>query len=606
VGVEQFFNVATEFRFDIGEAMINTKLIQGNVDKISESADNAMKSLDYLAGGLVAHLGLGSGGLLGMLSKAVQLSEEFMHGSIGFVNSISSNYQTLTGHVHGFNEQLETSHMLMDKIGSVADGLGLSGAALAQITQTVATPLANRGKLGDDYENGIKMATNIMLASEITGMNSGMMAESILRSLNPGQGFSGKPFEHLMGTQAFREAHITRSGQGSGMAEDKKIDLLTKALEQLGSNAEFLAARAQMLSVQFQIMKNHVEAVLKPIGDAFEKPLAMLFGQANDWLAKNGTRLGKSLSAFITSFIADPEKLIINLMQAKSFSSDFKIAARLSIFISTMVWLGEQAAKIGITFNGGLIKYLFDSIYEGLTILFSWVWRVGLIGRTFALIGSTIMSILPNLLVFLGIFQTISRAKAIADVEDVKAIPDLSIKFSEQMVRLKNVMGEMLEPLALMQDGLARDIAPLFSWANWLHYGAIALEFIVDCMEDFTETLNTWGAELFALANAFDLTHLADGFEGFGDVFTETLDEQIKQIKQRRLEQDQNKGTTSNPHVTNNLHVEARFDMREQLEPDRIAFAVTTHLKKLAIGAIGGRGNTVVGGLVAASQSGSK
>jgi hypothetical protein len=43
--------------------------------------------------------------------------------------------------------------------------------------------------------------------------------------------------------------------------------------------------------------------------------------------------------------------------------------------------------------------------------------------------------------------------------------------------------------------------------------------------------------------------------------------------------------------VTNNNHIDARFDMREQLEPDRIAFAVTQKLKKLAINATQGRGN---------------
>ena len=35
--------------------------------------------------------------------------------------------------------------------------------------------------------------------------------------------------------------------------------------------------------------------------------------------------------------------------------------------------------------------------------------------------------------------------------------------------------------------------------------------------------------------------------------------------------------------ITNHNNVTARFDMREQLEPDRIAFAVVTHLKKLTM-----------------------
>jgi hypothetical protein len=45
--------------------------------------------------------------------------------------------------------------------------------------------------------------------------------------------------------------------------------------------------------------------------------------------------------------------------------------------------------------------------------------------------------------------------------------------------------------------------------------------------------------------------------------------------------------------VTNNNHIEARFDMREQLEPDRIAFAVTQKLKHLAMNPTQGRGRSI-------------
>ena len=51
--------------------------------------------------------------------------------------------------------------------------------------------------------------------------------------------------------------------------------------------------------------------------------------------------------------------------------------------------------------------------------------------------------------------------------------------------------------------------------------------------------------------------------------------------------------------VTNVGKIEARFDMREQLEPDRVAFAVTDHLKRLAANPTQGRGQSLSSPFVA-------
>ena len=59
------------------------------------------------------------------------------------------------------------------------------------------------------------------------------------------------------------------------------------------------------------------------------------------------------------------------------------------------------------------------------------------------------------------------------------------------------------------------------------------------------------------------------------------------------MPKDMNKAVVT--QVTNIGKIEARFDMREQLEPDRVAFLTVAHLKKLAQNPTQGRGQSFDG-----------
>ncbi len=77
MGLEEAFEVATEFRFDVGNAVIGTDRLTDSVGNLDRAVSGAMTNLQYLASGLVAHLGFGAGGLLGILTKSFHVSEEF-------------------------------------------------------------------------------------------------------------------------------------------------------------------------------------------------------------------------------------------------------------------------------------------------------------------------------------------------------------------------------------------------------------------------------------------------------------------------------------------------------------------------------------------------
>ncbi len=591
--IEEAFAVATEFRFDIGQAMLGTKNLQGAVDDLSKSANNAMSSLDYLAGGLVARLGFGSGGLLTVLTKAITLSEEFNQGVFGFVNSISSSFRFLGGNIVSFNDKLNTSKMLMDNITDVASDLGLNPNQLAMITQQVSGPLAAQQRLGTNYEGGIGMAKNIMVGAQAMGMHPQMVQESMIRGMQPGQAVGGRVFERFMGTQAFQNAKIMHPNQLANMNIDKKFTLLSEALKEVGGNADFLAARSQMLSVQFETLKNQVYKIIRPIGDAIAVPLRKMMGYAVEYLKTNAPKLGQAISKLIGDVFDDPKKLFVNLMQLKSFGSDFKKALHLTELFQMFTFLTWGLSRLGIVLNGGLIRAGLNYLVEGLTLAASWLWRTGIIGRVFSLIGTAVAEVIPIFASFLFIFQILSRARAIGKLAEVGHMLDLLPRLADVMVRFKAAISNILMPLNMAIDFWANLLAPLFdsstylsylvpmfdSMVNVLEYIGMAVVYAMGVLSGFTALIIGFVTDLANLKNP--LTDMAkNASEGYQD-FMKTHPFSSGDMSKAVVNQ-----------VTNVGKIEARFDMREQLEPDRIAFAVTTHLKKLALNPTQGRGQS--------------
>lgn len=590
--VEELFEVATEFRFDVGEAILNTNKLQGAVDGLDRTVNGALTNLQYLAGGLVAHLGLGAGGIIGVLTKAYKVSEDFNLATMGFSNNISSNMDFLTGNIETFNDRLTASRDILEQIGKEAYGAGLSSSELANVVQRIATPLASRGKLGHNYEGGISMGKNLLTASSAIGLNPGVATESLARALTDRMALHGALFQRLVGTQAFRQAGVRTQGQLIGMDTGKKIDMLSKALAQLGGNAEFINYRLSLMSTKFIQLFENINNFLKPIGDAIMIPLKRIFDGVNKWLATNGPRIGQAIGKVITDIFADPEKFLINLQQLRHFKDDLHramhwtsvglLASSVLGFFNKTKPLGEMVEGwLGITKGNGIIAILQS--------------EAGWLTKAIRLISGAFSEFLPNVMALTFFFQIFSRARIKAQINDVKSWADMLPDFIDAFIKLKDSVANIFLPLTMAIDVWSDWLAILFETSvmgrfllGTLKLLATVLEFVGNLVVRLLGVMS--GALSSVIGSMYGSTaHDDHSFTGifknlvkdFKDGYNDFTDKHLSgQATPPRLP----------PNINNHNHIEARFDMREQLEPDRIAFAVTESLKKLTINALQGPG----------------
>lgn len=601
--IEQLFEVATEFRFDVGQAVLNTQALQQAVDGVSSSASGAMRNLGFMAANLVTHMGLGSGGLLSILTKAVQVSQAFDTNVLSFSNIISTNTRFLAGDIDTFNDRLTTSRMLLDKVSDTAIQVGLPTAELARLTKLIASPLASHKKLGLDFEGAIDMSKNLLLGAQMTGLNPQAAGESLLRALTDKMPLQGKLFTRLAGTAPFQAAKITTQAQLQRMDPDKKIDLLAKSLRALGSDTEAVNYRLGRLDVQFTILRNQIERLILPIGDVLQKFFAKSIRMATDYLSAHGKNLGDSIGKFFANILDNPKALFINLMQIRALKEDFKKSLNIVELLGIFRLLKYGLTFLGVTFNGGLIAALFGGLISGITAIVAMVPWTTLFTGAMSLLGTLTAAVLPEFLALLFVFQTISRAKAIAKVNDIESWIKLTPKVSAMILKLKTAFENILLPINMAINFWAKLIAPLFETSLWARILVAAFEPLVDLFSELGQGVVYLMAGLTGLMDmtlgfVMDVLALRNPFANMTDNFKGGWDTFLKENQARLGGEGMN--VVSN-HVTNIGKLEARFDMREQLEPDRVAFAVTDHLKKLASNPTQGRGQGLGGPFMSGS-----
>jgi hypothetical protein len=230
MAVSQVFNVLTEFRFDIAHAVAGSKTLQSEVGKISSAADDAHFAIKRIGMGLVAQTGLGTGGLIGFLYKAVQISDKFYQAQLKLSNIMTSN-KMFTGD-NAFEESMAASEKALNNMSAISKKFSLPADTFAQLATGIGAALAVKGLDDSSMGKSTDLTRSFMKSAPVLGIDPASYQQNLL-DMVMGQGSMGDRMSQrlMMETSAMKPFGGSMKGFNA-LEASKRIEVLTKALDQ--------------------------------------------------------------------------------------------------------------------------------------------------------------------------------------------------------------------------------------------------------------------------------------------------------------------------------------------------------------------------------------
>lgn len=578
--IGQVFHVVTEFRFEVGSALLGTEKLQSAVDGVSSAADSALVSFQKLGLGVAAQFGIGTGGVLGILGMAVKSFDKFKQSQLALANVMGNSGDP-------FADRMLAAATSMEKMRKMANEFGLPVDDLVQMTKLIGPMLNNektksgQGLAGPGFSTAIDMSRSLLKSAPTLGVDPGLVAGQMQSMISGHASMSDTLFQRLVSdTQAM--APFKESGSKGFNALDgaKRVEVMRKALAQFSKDADVLAGNVNTLRGQFTILSNQLSSsvsILRSLGEALMVPIIKALKAANAFIAKEGLAIFQQLARGIGPLIKEPEQLIATLMQLRDLKSDVTSATKI-----VSVAGGILAAASAMSFMGIKIPFLTAGIAKLAGMITAVEGPIAAItlgagfGGAFNAIIMLISRIAAPLLLLVGIFQLFSRAIAIARINDAKRLLEMApliAKVSATFARIFDVFNEGFGKIAEV-------LAPLFQMAGLFEFFIGILEWV---SEGIMLVMAGFQGLVFGLLETFNQAKsfmTGGGFSAtaIGDAFGAGVDQMIERIMGGV---DSGEGGLAT-NVTNIAKVEIRNEFKEQQEPDRIAFSLKDQLLKAA------------------------
>lgn len=620
------FHVLTEFKFEIGHAMTSSKTLTSAVEDLSLAADQALFSFQKMSMGLVAHLGLGSGGVLGTLYEAIQASEKFEATQRKLANIFMSNQGKIAGGPISFMEAMSASNDIMSEIQRKAREFALPVTPLANMTALLGAPMFGAGAGGNNLAPAIDIARGVLKSAPVLGVDANQ-AQSEVVSMILGRGNIQDQFVNriVADTDVFRKLLGGNAGHGGGhgqhggalgafnaLSVDKRVKVLTEALLQFASSTEIVEANAKSLTQQMQVLRDTFSgmfSILRPIGESISRFLAPNLIKLNAMIQTNGAAISQQLGTMLSKALGDPETLFANLFQMKSLKRDLDSTSKVFSMAGAAGIIGWGLSKLGmgarlaspwVAVLGGAFEFLFDIFM-----------RTPTIGTKVLLVGAGIAALIALLVAFppvagilatatalTALFQLFSRAEGIAHIDDAKVMPQLT----EDLTRITNAVmttfGRLMSPFTAIFEGLAQWISPLFRVSGWigllnqglftLAYSFSFLEGVISGMMESIKTFMTYFTSSQMISNPRGI--FGEVGKSFNSEYDRVMKDNLSSLS------DPEKGAVVKQIINiNDVNINNSF--KENMEPDRIAFTLVDQLRKVAQNPVSNPGRSMGGAL---------
>lgn len=591
------FKVITEFRFDIGHAMLESKTLQGQVEKISTAADNALLSFQRVGMGLVAQMGLVSGGVLGFLYDAIQASDKFSQSQRNLANIFLTNQKAFGDQGLTFQQAMTNASKVMDTIHHKAMDFSLDPNDLLNQTKLIAPVLVSHGLDGANLATSIDIARGLLKSAPTLGVDPTLVGGQLNDAILGHASMNDRLFQRLAAeTQPFISAHIQTSQQFNALPAAKRVNMLREALLQFGSNADILRGNMLSLNGQMRVFMSLIKgqySIFKGIGDVLIEPIKKILLAVNNYLMTKGKVIVDNIAKILKPFADNPEKTLAMFYQAKSLKHDLEKTGKVLFFSAIIEGVRHLLSFIGIQLptTGALMSKAFSGLIAGLRwiggfIISNFVPIVMFMGKAFMWIAR----VFGEIFAIMAVFQGISRGVAMAKIEDAQWIAQHMDRISEIGVKLADVFRKIALPFELAVDGISQITAWVLTFGSiseWVLDSGInpliaGLDFLGDVVVHvfalISGVINTLVGQIYnisqgnygALFKQAEWSKLAD--EGYNDFWN----------KYHKKDGTTEENAVSNM-VTNIGTINVNQAFKENMEPDRVAFAFMDIVKKTAM-----------------------
>lgn len=614
--LDKLFAVATEFKFEIGSALLNTEALKSRVDQLSGAADTALVSFQKLSMGVLSSMGAGPVGMLTALNSGVKASQKFADTQIALATIVAANRDHLVGPIDSFNEKLEFSEQILESIGKKAREFAISGTALAEMTKVMAPILIPKGLAGTNFDTAIDMSRGLLKSSNILQVDPMEVQGQLLRAIEGGASMGDTLFRRLVGeTQAFQGIGAGNAKGSSAafnaMPAQKRVELLQRALTQFGNIAEGTSARVNSLSGQMQVMRTlidpqeYITNIFRPLGAAIEVPLRSILTSVNKYLDKEARETIAIFAKVFAPMIQAPRDVALSLLTMKKLSTDLAISSKAAGLLGLVFGfsaMAKFAAKLPIIgpLLVGFWELLGSTMWKGLAslgrgllfiinplnLLRGAMVALPVLAKGLSMLGGVLLSIAGPVALIFTLMQIISRATAMARINDAEITAKLVPKMAQLGSRIMTALERIFSPFARMIDGLASLIEPLFRMSNVLRavlWLGNQVAWVLELMASSMEALEAIATGLFVAFIRFMDDLVAFNFAGMLERVWESykigLEDTMQEFERRRRDAE-NPAVVQN--VTNIGTVQIQNQFKEQMEPDRIAFTLASQLMKIA------------------------
>lgn len=604
------YEVVAEFVMNETAAVLATNKITGAIDSLAQKTDQAIFGAFRLGKAYAVNFLTGGGGVLGLLGSAITSSQKFRSTQIELANTMVQNGFKIGGQMASFNDSLYIADGIMGEIIKKGNKFVISPTALAESTKLFGAILAPKGLAGQNMENAIELSRVAIKGTPALGIDENQARTGIFSAL-AGQLQKGSGFERILleagdVIKKVSNGAITDVKSFNKASAGLRLKALIAGLDKLAGSSAAVNARGSLLINKLMFIKEQfigIGSVLKPFGDTLSRILGPVLDKIS-YIISTKLRFGiEIIDRAVGRMGGSAEQLYItanNIAMASKDIEKAKTASNIFIMVSALSGLFKILGGSGSSVITGALSSLgpiFTGIGKAIAFVGSILLRGGVI-KFFQLVGGAVLKATGIFASFLFIFRVLTEAGAKFRIGLLKVIEEISGPFLKQMDRFLNAIGLMVEPFDFVVDVFSDFIAessilyeavklipPAFSLLNDALEGfAIGVQSVFIFLKSAGAFL---GGFFGTLSNAFtDPSKLLSGdflksiftnsFEAFNDEMNSGVDKVVNSLL--------NPSGKVEKVAKNNMEVKIdnTFNIREKIEPDRIAFTMKDQLDKLA------------------------